>query len=81
MTVAQHPSKTKVLFFVSDLTLLKAISGRDSIGNIHKTLHPFKNGIYPKGLFQPIKFDINEVFFEAQFHFDNFKVESKYQFV
>jgi hypothetical protein len=50
-----------------------------SISNDYKSFQTFKQGLYPKDLFHPIKRYINGLFFEDDYRLANFKVESRFK--
>ena len=43
--------------------------------NQTQEMQSFEQGMFPKDLFLPIKFDINRLFFGDQYRLSNFKVE------
>jgi len=51
-----------------------------STRNDYKVLQDFKEGLFPKDLFYPIKTHINRLFFENDYMISDFIVESKIQF-
>lgn len=53
--------------------------GLFSIPNDYQSLQTFKQGIFPKDLYHPIKRYINGLFFQDDYCIDNFKVESKFK--
>lgn len=50
-------------------------SGLYSVSNRYQTVQAFKHGKFPKDLFHPIKFYINEPFFSDQYHISDFAVD------
>lgn len=51
-----------------------------SIRNDYKVVQDFKEGLFPKDLFYPIKTHINRLFFNNDYMISDFIVESKIQF-
>lgn len=49
--------------------------------NQTQEIQSFEQGMFPKDLFFPIKFDINRPFFGNQYRLSNFRVESKDAFI
>lgn len=52
-------------------------NGLYSISNDYNSLQSFKDGLFPKDLYHPIKKFINGLFFIDEYFISNFKVESK----
>lgn len=48
-----------------------------SVSNDYSVFQKFKQGLYPKDLYHPIKIFINELFYQDEYKISNFKVESK----
>lgn len=52
-------------------------NGLFSISNDYQSFQSFKQGLFPKDLYHPIKRYINGLFFQDDYCIDNFKVEGK----
>lgn len=53
--------------------------GLYSIANIDRLLQEFKSGLFPKDLYEPIKMNINQVFFKEDNRISDFLVETDIQ--
>lgn len=56
----------------------KEFKGLYSVSNQYQTMQKFKQGLFPKDLYHPIKRHINGLFFDDDYYISNFKVESKF---